>query len=279
MVDSPNMSLTLGAEDSLIGLWQQDRSFDLLLREAPHHELVTSTHATLDLLLEGVASGDVDVAICLLSDLEPSHLQGLELSAILPRGAVEDLLIGAPSFEALEPGSLILASGPSRQAQVKLLAKGSLVHEAERNLNETLFRLDKGEVSAVVVPRWEVMALGYAHRESLVLSAEEFLPTPGQGVAVAVIRDDAATTRRLTAGMNNRATALVARAEFHLAGLMSEPVGVASELHGDRMELLGGALLPDGETWVTRTVTGAVTDEPELLGENLACELQDAVGR
>jgi hydroxymethylbilane synthase len=246
MVDTPDMHLVLGSVDDPIGQWQMDRVFDLLCREAPHHELDTVTCTGLNELLEALVSGSIDVATCAVDALPASLPDGVKINAWLPRGQVEEMLLGCSSLDALPTTAPIVADGLLRRAQILERCPNAQVQNSSGDIVAALARLDAGEVSAMVVPRWELIALCQAYRESVILDPEDFLPSPGQGVTAVLVRSDSEIHERITKGMSHAATRIATQAELASAAKIDGLVGVVSTLAGEEITMLVKTIDPDG---------------------------------
>jgi hydroxymethylbilane synthase len=136
-----------------------------------------------DDLLNGVG----DCAVHSLKDM-PSTLPGdCVIAAVLPRGAVHDLLVtrdGTP-LDSLPPGGRVGTSSVRRRAQILSVRPDLECVSCRGNIDTRLFKLKNGEVDALVLAEAGLNRLGkaldFAERLPFVTSA-------GQGAIAAEVR-------------------------------------------------------------------------------------------
>ncbi len=271
MVNPTTTRLLVGAEASAIGQWQADRVFDLLCREAPHCELETASLSGVGTLLESLQSGGIDVAVCAVGSLPACLPEGLDINAWLPRGPVENVLLGCSTLKGLPTNTVISVRNDLCLAQVLEHCPHAVVEVGSPDTASELRRLDAGELGALIVPRWELVALCEAHRSSTVLSPTEFLPSAGQGVTAVLVRTGSPIHERITIGMNHATTRALTEVEQAVAAGLTELVGIFSVSVGDRLTLHGKRIDVDGTLAVTASAEGQLGDD---LGARLLAALR-----
>ena len=181
-----------------------------------------------------LASGEIDVAVHSAKDLPSEQTAGLEISAVLPRGGVEDVLIAkdAVDFNTLRAGGTVATGSVRRQHQLRWRRPDLNLIALRGNVPTRLRKLEESAWHAIVLARAGLERLdvdGGKFRISI-LPRDEFLPAGGQGIIAMQIRTEDDGTRRMVAPANHDPTLLCLRAERGflrlLQGDCGTPVGV-----------------------------------------------------
>lgn len=288
------MSFTLCTRGSALALWQADRARAALAAAGPPDEVA---------LLEVRSSGDLDahtalarfgrfgiftaevdravldgrgrVGVHSLKDMTTTLEEGVVLGGVLPRGPIEDVVVGR-RLDALAPGARV-ATGSARRRAMLLCERGDLAVVGIRgNVGTRLAKLDAGAADALLMARAGLERLGLAGRVAEVLPVDRFLPAVGQGIVGLTCRAGDAEALALLRRASDPATwaaALAERAFLRaLHGGCSAPVGGHAEVDGEALALRGRVLAPDGSRCVAGERSGRVADA-EALGADLAAEL------
>lgn len=206
----------------------------------------------------------IDVAVHSAKDLPSEPTAGLEISAALPRAAVEDVLI-AKQFDTLAalPANATVASGSiRRQRQLQAARPDLTIVDLRGNVPTRLRKLTTQPWDGIVLARAGLERLGFdcARREialeaytlrSSILPTDDFLPAGGQGIIALQIRSDDDEARQITAGLSDPPTLLCLRAEREflrlLQGDCGTPVGVLATMRDGLMEMRA-QIFDDGRT-------------------------------
>jgi hydroxymethylbilane synthase len=210
-------------------------------------------------------AGEIDIAVHSAKDVPSELAEGTAIVAVPPREDARDVLVGAPSLDALPGGARVGTSALRRRAQLLAVRPDLDVVELRGNVDTRLRKLAGGEVDALVLAAAGLARLG---RDDVVLAPLEgdvFVPAPGQGfllvqgragdepTAAAVgARDspphaahgavDDASARSLLAAERD----LVAR----LDASCHTPVGAHARAGIDGVVLRAFIGLPDGSEWL-----------------------------
>lgn len=289
--------LTLATRGSDLARWQARRAGELLARAHPGLEctplLVRSTgdaDQTTALARFGrigiftvevdraVLDGRADVGVHSLKDLTTTLQEGVVLAGVLPRGPVEDVLVGATLAE-LPEGARVGTGSMRRRAMLLRERPDVACVEMRGNVDTRLRKREEGEADALLMARAGLVRLGLEQHVSEVLDPDEFVPAVGQGIVGLTCRvDDAATWERLAPLCADPAwfAGLAERAFLGgLRGGCNVPVGGHARVEGDEVTLSGIVLAPDGSREVGASVAGA-RERAEELGASLARELREA---
>ena len=196
---------------------------------------------------EALASRAIDLAVHSAKDLPSVMTEGLEIAAVLPRAAVEDVLIMKPDSRSAR----VIATGSvRRQYQLRSKYPDVEVVDLRGNVPTRLRKFVQSNWRGIVLARAGLERLGYdlangsfafegttlrAER----LSAEHFLSAGGQGIIALQIRSEDDRTRALLVTVNDDQTHLCLEAEREflrlLEGDCGSPVGVLATIAGSVM--------------------------------------------
>ena len=230
---------------------------------------------------------DVDIAVHSAKDLPSETSPAAEISAVLPRASISDVLVSKrPGGLSSLPHGATVATGSVRRRH-QLLWKRADLHNVDLrgNVPTRLQKLAENDWDAVVLARAGLERLGLLHARTEIsfegqrffleiLPCEVFLPAGGQGIIVLQVRSDDQRTKTIVDPVNDRRTLLCLQAEREflrrLQGDCNCPVGVLANIEDGKMKMcaqvfLQGAVAPH---------QGEVEGKPDER-ERLAAELLD----
>lgn len=238
-----------------------DKRQDLSLASAVHGDAGVKVEKGLFTkeLEEALLAGQIDAAVHSLKDLPTTNPPGLEVSAVLPRAATEDVLILKAEVDpenplaALPPGAVVATSSVRRMLQLRHLRPDLQVVEVRGNVGTRLGKLRaRSDWHALILARAGLERLGHApaagvlrHEDAelncAILPQSLMLPAVGQGaIALQTRADDFLTASRLDA-INHRETLAAVTAEREMLRLLGggcqAPVGAATRLVGRELQL------------------------------------------
>ncbi len=151
----------------------------------------------LEIALE---NGQIDAAVHSLKDVPSDLAAGFTIAAVLPRAAIEDVLVTAQPFtlETLPQGARVGTSSVRRAAQLKFLRPDVEIVEIRGNVPTRVKKvLGENALDAVLLAAAGLLRLGLLNANlsrihieeqtmhALVLDPVKFLPAAGQG-AIAI---------------------------------------------------------------------------------------------
>jgi hydroxymethylbilane synthase len=215
----------------------------------------------VDRIEEALLSGSIDVAVHSAKDVPGELAAGLAIVAAAAREDPRDVLIGAPSLDALPQGARVGTSSPRRRAQLLAARDDIDVVPITGNVDTRLRKLADGEVQALVLAAAGLARLGRASEIGTPLQGPAFVPAPGQGILAIEARPgfDASAVADADALRALERERAVARA---LGADCESAIGVHAE--GDVIRAWVGA--PDGSAWISDEVVNAT---PELITQRL----------
>jgi hydroxymethylbilane synthase len=232
---------------------------------------------------ETLRSGQADLAVHSLKDMETRLPAGFVIGCVLPRDDPRDALVarGAARLADLPKGARIGTASLRRRAQLLRHRPDLVVRAIRGNAGTRLKKLADGEFDAIVLALCGLERLGEAHRASEILPCEVMLPAVGQGALAVECRADDDAMRRLLAPLDDPDTAACVSAEramlAALDGSCRTPIAGLAVLDGGRLILDGLLLKPDGSGAIRGRETGAV-DDGERIGAALGAELRRRAG-
>jgi hydroxymethylbilane synthase len=196
-----------------------------------------------------LAAGEIDVAVHSAKDLPSAMTRGLKIAAVLPRAAVEDILV----TKAVETGGGAIATGSVRRRyQLRWKYRDVEVVDLRGNVPTRLRKFIASDWRGIVLARAGLERLGYnlmpgsfvfegTALRAEPLGVEDFLSAGGQGIIALQVRSDDAASWRLVDAVNDRDTlhCLEAEREFLrlLDGDCGSPVGVLATIAGSTMTI------------------------------------------
>ena len=217
----------------------------------------------------------IDVAVHSAKDLPSEMDNALTITAVLPRGAAEDLLLRKSTAHA--PVATIATGSVRRQRQTRWSNPAARVVGLRGNVPTRLRKFIESDWDAIILARAGLERLGFLppgfefEGQKLfaeILSPENFLSAGGQGIIALQTRAADWVAREIMSSIDDMETHLCLRAEREFLRLLQGdcdlPVGVhARFMKGEmalRVQLFGDALAP-------RTASGRGSDPEKLAGE------------
>jgi len=235
-------------------------------------------------------AGDVDIAVHSAKDLPSETSSDAEIAAVLPRAAIDDMLVSKhPGGLASLPKGAVVATGSVRRKHQLLWKRADLrVVDLCGNVPTRLRKLVENNWDAVVLARAGVARLGlspthdkisFEGREFFfgILPHEIFLPAGGQGIIALQVRADNQSMKGIADLVNDRETLLCLRAEREFLRLLQGdcdcPVGVLATIDNDMMKLRA-QLFTDQSAAPRQGEVEGTHDEGERLAERLLHRLR-----
>lgn len=217
----------------------------------------------------------IDVAVHSAKDLPSEMDNALTITAVLPRGVVEDLLLRKSTAHA--PVATIATGSVRRQRQTRWSNPAARVVALRGNVPTRLRKFIESDWDAIILARAGLERLGFLPPEfefegqklfAEILPPENFLSAGGQGIIALQTRAADWVAREIMSSIDDVETHLCLRAEREFLRLLQGdcdlPVGVhARFMKGEmalRVQLFGDALAP-------KTASGRGSDPEKLAGE------------
>ena len=219
-------------------------------------------------------TGETDLSVHSMKDVESVRPAELHLAAMLPRADVRDRLVGATSLDELSQGARIGTSSPRRAAQVLRRRPDLQIASIRGNVATRLGKVGS-EVDATLLAAAGLDRLGI--EEGSAIDANLMLPAPAQAAVGAECRSDDEAMRALLGAINDVPTCMAVSAERafsrEVGGSCHSPVAAFAVVSLDgRVWLRGELLSTDGSQHVAGEVRydpAALPDAPQQLARQL----------
>ena len=233
-------------------------------------------------LLEGA----IDVAVHSAKDL-PSVLNAeTQIAAVLPRAAVDDVLVSVNGYDLDSiPRDGVVATGSVRRRHQLLWKRPDLnIVELRGNVPTRLRKLKREQWQGAILARAGLQRLGLVPNGSSVefegcefsasiLPPDVFIPAGGQGIIAMQIRSKDDQFRMLVEVISDSETQWCLRAEREflrrLQGDCNQPVGVFAMVNRDMMTVRGQVFRPGVNTPLEAAIEGNPNDAERLGAELL----------
>lgn len=225
-------------------------------------------------------NGEADIAVHSMKDLPMDMPEGFVLGAITSRENPCDAFVSNrfAGLNDLPAKAVIGTSSLRREASLRARYPDLVIRSLRGNLDTRLRKLDAGEYDAIILAAAGLIRLGLVGRIASVLTPEQSLPAPGQGVLGIEVPAQRADLIALVAPLNDPAAAQCVRAERAfsraLGGSCQLPLAAHAMLEGGLLWLRGFVALPDGRQLLAGELRGA-PDDDEAVGRALAQMLRD----
>lgn len=234
-------------------------------------------------LEDALQAGRAHCAVHSLKDLPTDLPAGLTLACVPQREDARDVWVSRDSapLAALPPKARVGTSSLRRAAQLKRLRPDLEIVSLRGNLGTRLRKLREGDMAAIVVAAAGMHRLGFADQITEYFSPEALCPAVGQGALGIEARAADTETLALLARLEDAWARLTATAERsllrHLGGGCQVPIAGSATRQGDRLQLAGLVVRPDGSDAVQTTQLGP-PDGANLHGEE-AVRMAEQLGR
>jgi hydroxymethylbilane synthase len=263
--------IRLGTRGSALALVQARWVADRLDDEVEVVEITTAGDVKRDVgdksrwtgaLERALLAGEIDVAVHSAKDVPGELAAGTWIAAVPAREDPRDVLVGAPSLEALPAGARVGTSALRRRAQVLAARPDLEVVELRGNVDTRLRKLAAGEADALVLAAAGLARLG---RGDVVGSALPFVPAPGQGALLVQARDELRLPE-----LDDAVAREALEAERAVAAALGASCHTALGVHAAGGVVRAWAGLPDGSEWIADEAESAEAVAARVLAVGAA---------
>jgi hydroxymethylbilane synthase len=231
---------------------------------------------------EWLLAAEIDFAVHSAKDVETIRPEALAIAAILPREDVRDVLVGAQSIAALPQGARVGTSAPRRAAQLLSQRPDCRVVPFRGNVATRLAKLTAGEADATLLAAAGLNRLGQGSTGHA-LTAQDWLPAPGQGAIAVECRSVDMQTAALLAAINHPPSQHAVLAErallAALGGTCHSAIAVLTTMEANLLTLRAVLFSPDGTERCEATGRFALGDAeaPARLAADLLARSSAAI--
>jgi hydroxymethylbilane synthase len=212
-----------------------------------------------------------------MKDLPTALPDDLTIAAVPQREDPRDVLVSLnrDRLEQLPAGVKIGTGSLRRRAQILHYRPELSVVPIRGNVDTRLRKLDSGEVGALIMAAAGLKRIGQADRIVEFIPASICVSAVGQGALALETRQDASIRETLDL-LDDIATYTEVSAEraflSRLGGGCQLPMGARAMVEGEKLDIVGIVVNPDGSSLVRGERSGNAVDAVEL-GQELAEQL------
>ena len=233
---------------------------------------------------EALFSGDIDLAVHSMKDVETQLPDGLGISVILPREDPRDAFISnraAPLLQ-LPMGATVGTSSLRRHAQIRHARPDLRIVAFRGNVETRLRKLKDGEADATLLAISGLRRLGMAAVATQIMDVDEMLPAVAQGAVGVETRVNDSLSRDYLRPLNDVASARRVAAEramlAALDGSCRTPIAALATFDGPEMLTLRGRVATLDGTVVHDVARRGPADDAEAMGADAGRELRERAG-
>ncbi|MBS0235069.1 MAG: hydroxymethylbilane synthase [Proteobacteria bacterium] len=227
---------------------------------------------------EALLSGEIDIAVHSMKDMQTVLPDRLVIGAVLPREDPRDAFISLRhrDFAVLPKNAVVGTSSLRRKAQILHARPDLKVVDFRGNVQTRLRKLEEGVAEATFLAVAGLKRLKLEERITAPVSMEHMLPAVAQGVIGLEVRDDDAAIVPITASLNDATTAHAVAAEraflARLEGSCRTPIAGHAVINDGEVYFRGQLLSPDGAKCYDVSRRGKV-EQAHDLGLSAADEI------
>ena len=295
-------TVKVGTRGSALALRQTEEVLALLRPLHPHVEFeVVTVRTEADINREAplagmergmfvndierqVLEGRLDMAVHSLKDLPTEQDEGLLLAAMLSRKDPRDVLVnrwGCPLAQ-LPQGARIGTSSPRRRAQLMNMCPQAEVLPMRGNVETRIGKTTGDDYDGAVLAAAGVERLGLTGQVAEYLSAQRFVPPPGQGVLAVEVRVDDELMAELLSPIDHILTRLAVTAERAFLEKLGEgcrlPVGAYARCEGELMMMTVFICSPDGKKAFRCKLEGLTLDPLQMASDAYLAVVERGAG-
>lgn len=293
--------ITIGTRSSELALWQTNFVKKELEKKNKNitvriKQIKTKGDKILDVALSKIGdkglftkelenallSGEIDIAVHSLKDLQTDIPDGLILAAVTKRHDVEDVLIarkrGTTIFN-LREGAVIATGSLRRSSQLKHIRPDINIVDLRGNVPTRIQKFLDSDWDGIILARAGVERLNLKKYISSYISLEHMLPAVGQGALGIETRADNYSVNEYVRSIHDENTFVAVTAERAflktLEGGCQVPIGAFAKVASTGLYLDGVVGSVDGSVTFRKKIRGSAKS-PAKLGVKLANDILNA---
>lgn len=242
------------------------------VRDRPMKDVGTTGLFTRE-LEQQLLDGSIDFAVHSMKDMPARVPDGLVLHSVLERANPRDALIcrEAKSPDDLPRGAVVGTDSLRRIFSLRILRPDLQFVSIRGNIDTRLRKLREENLDAIVLAAAGLERMGFHDAVTRLLSPEEMIPAPAQGILGAEYRSGDETVAGMLQAICHEPTQTACRCERAFLAALNVgchmPVGAYCETDGDKLTMRAMFGAEDGSD--LRFAHAESTDEKELLNQIL----------
>lgn len=217
----------------------------------------------------------IDLAVHSLKDVPTQLASGLSLSAVLPRGSFEDVLVTKQAFDFTAKGLTIASSSIRRKSQWLERYPTHQIVPVRGNIQTRLQKLnDNNDIAGMIFAKAGLERLGLINDCTITL--DWMLPAPAQGIVGIICNANNRSMHDICQQINDSQTFMAAKIErefmYTLQGGCSIPVSCLTSFQCDEIVIAAAMHSLDG-TKSYRKEKRIARNQTKAAGATIAMEL------
>ncbi len=216
-----------------------------------------------------VIDGDIDFAVHSMKDLDTELENDLEISAILERGAVEDVLVSKWDIDSFPGHYRIGTSSIRRKMFLKHYRPEIDVVDIRGNVDTRIRKYNENEVDGIVLAKAGLDRL-QLQVQYTVLDKRVFVPQANQG-AIAVIARKNSETSKILKKLDHLETRISCMTEREILRILKAgchaPIGIYSWIQDSQINLQVSEVSEDSKSRKDLFLKRPVSEQKELIKE------------
>ena len=213
---------------------------------------------------------NIDIAVHALKDMPCNETQGLRTDTFLERNDPREILITNDNkkLKELDLKSIIGTSSYRREFQIKKIRQDLNCKLIRGNVDTRIRKLNEGMYDAIILSYAGIKFLKFENEISEIFSAEEIIPSAGQGVIALQCRENDDETISILNKINHEETHKRAHLERNilkvLDGDCETAIGAHSVVDGDKIIVEAELFSLDGKQRFYEKKVGNLNEFKEI---------------
>ncbi|MDC3041869.1 hydroxymethylbilane synthase [Candidatus Pelagibacter sp.] len=184
---------------------------------------------------------NIDIAVHALKDMPANDTKGLTTDSFLERNDPREILItkNKKKLKDLDQKSIIGTSSYRREFQIKKIRQDLNCKLIRGNVDTRIRKLNEGMYDAIILSYAGIKFLKFENEISEIFSAEEIIPSAGQGVIALQCRENDEKTISILNKVNHEETHKRAHLERNILKVLNgdceTAIGAHSVVDGDKI--------------------------------------------
>ena len=213
---------------------------------------------------------NIDIAVHALKDMPANETKGLRTDSFLKRNDPREILItkNKKKLKDLDLKSIVGTSSYRREFQIKKIRQDLNCKLIRGNVDTRIRKLNEGMYDAIILSYAGIKFLKFENEISEIFSAEEIIPSAGQGVIALQCRENDDETISILNKINHEETHKRAHLERNilkvLDGDCETAIGAHSVVDGDKITVEAELFSLDGKQRFYEKKVGNLNEFKEI---------------
>ena len=213
---------------------------------------------------------NIDIAVHALKDMPANETEGLRTDSFLKRNDPREILItkNKKKLKDLDQKSIVGTSSYRREFQIKKIRQDLNCKLIRGNVDTRIRKLNEGMYDAIILSYAGIKFLKFENEISEIFSAEEIIPSAGQGVIALQCRENDDETISILNKINHQETHKRAHLERNilkvLDGDCETAIGAHSVVDGDKITVEAELFSLDGKQRFYEKKVGNLNEFKEI---------------